>query len=74
MTGISLKVECRFKNIIIHTLVGPVVANNISNIKLGLKLLKVDILGSNNIPNKMKRQDIVTLVKSYIRVGGTVDH
>ena len=74
MTSIYLKVEGMFKKTILYTSVGSVFTNNISKIKLGVKVLQVDILCSNNVPNKMKRHDVVTFVKSFIRVDGAVDN
>lgn len=74
VTGIPFKVERGFKKTIIYNMVGPVISNNINKIKMRLVMLKVYILVSNNIPNKVKRQDVVALLKPCIRVCGTVDH
>ena len=40
--------------IIIHRLVEPVFANNISKIILKFEILEIDVLGCNNVPDKME--------------------
>ena len=66
-----LTVEGGFKKTVIYILLGPVFDDNISKIKLRLEILWVDILSGDNVPDKIKGQDVVhvMLVKLCILVG-----
>ena len=54
MINISLKAGDRLEKTIINSLVGPVCANIIRKIELRLEMLDINVLGYNDVPEKVE--------------------
>lgn len=55
-------------------MVGPVCANIIRKIELRLEMLDINVLGYNDVPEKVEWKYVTSPTTFYVGYGGTINH